>query len=75
MLVDGGAQKRSFTFIDDGVECILKILENKDGCADGKIFNIGNPDMEFSIRGLAEMLGRTPSGNIPNTPKPQRGRY
>ncbi len=56
MLVDGGAQKRSFTFIDDGVECILKILENKGGCADGKIFNIGNPDMEFSIRELAEML-------------------
>ena len=56
MLVDGGAQKRSFTFIDDGVECILKILENKDGCADGKIFNIGNPDMEHSIKELAEML-------------------
>ena len=56
MLVDGGAQKRSFTFIDDGVECILKILENKDGCADGKIFNIGNPDMEYSIKELAEML-------------------
>ena len=56
MLVDGGAQKRSFTFIDDGAECILKILENKGGCADGRIFNIGNPDMEFSIRELAEML-------------------
>ncbi len=55
-LVDGGAQKRSFTFIDDGIECLLKILENKDGCADGKIFNIGNPYMEFSIRELADML-------------------
>ena len=34
----------------------MKILENKDSCADGKIFNIGNPYMEFSIRQLAEML-------------------
>jgi len=55
-LVDGGAQKRSFTFIDDGIECLLKILENKDGCADGKIFNIGNPYQEFSIKELAETL-------------------
>lgn len=56
LLVDGGKQKRSFTFIDDGIECLLKILENKDGCADGKIFNIGNPEMEFSIKELADML-------------------
>ncbi len=55
-LVDGGEQKRAFTFIDDGIECLLKIIENKDGVADGKIFNIGNPYMEFSIKELAEML-------------------
>ena len=35
---------------------VHKILENKDGCADGKIFNIGNPYMEFSIKELADML-------------------
>lgn len=55
-LVDGGAQERSFTFIDDGIDCLMKIIENKDGCADGQIFNIGNPEMKFSIRGLAELL-------------------
>lgn len=55
-LVDGGRQKRAFTFIDDAMDCMLKILENKDGCADGKIFNIGNPYQEYSIRELAEML-------------------
>ena len=27
-LVDGGSQKRSFTFIDDAIECLLTILEN-----------------------------------------------
>ncbi len=55
-LVDGGLQKRAFTFIDDGVECLLKILENKNGCAEGRIFNIGNPYEEYSIKALADIL-------------------
>ena len=36
-LVDGGSQKRSFTFIDDAIECLLTILENKGGCASRRI--------------------------------------
>lgn len=55
-LVNGGEQRRSFTDIDDGISALLKIIENKDGCADGRIFNIGNPDNDFSIRELAELL-------------------
>lgn len=55
-LVNGGLQKRCFTYIDDGVECIVKIIQNKDGCADGRIFNIGNPDEEHSVKELAEVL-------------------
>jgi nucleoside-diphosphate-sugar epimerase len=27
-LVDGGEQKRSFTYIDDAIDCILRIIEN-----------------------------------------------
>ena len=42
-LVDGGSQKRSFTFIDDAIEALLTILENKDARASRRIFNIGNP--------------------------------
>ena len=53
-LVDGGRQKRSFTYIDDAVEALLTILENKDNCASRRIFNIGNPDNCVSIRDLAE---------------------
>jgi nucleoside-diphosphate-sugar epimerase len=53
-LVDGGRQKRSFTFIDDAVEALLTILENKNDCASKRIFNIGNPDNCVSIRDLAE---------------------
>lgn len=55
-LVDGGTQKRCFTFIDDGVECILRIIQNPNGAATRRIFNVGNPGMCYSIRELAEML-------------------
>lgn len=55
-LIDGGAQKRCFTHVTDGIECLFRIIENKDGKCDGKIINIGNPDNEASIKELAEML-------------------
>ena len=55
-LVDGGAQRRSFTYIDDGVDALVRIIENKDNAADGRIFNIGNPANDMSIRELAEAV-------------------
>ena len=55
-LVDGGSQKRCFTDVKDGVECLYRIIENNENCCDGKIINIGNPDNEASIRDLAEIL-------------------
>ena len=55
-LVDGGEQKRCFTDVRDGIDCLSRIIENKDGRADGEIFNIGNPRNEASIRELAEIL-------------------
>ncbi|WBF43534.1 bifunctional UDP-4-amino-4-deoxy-L-arabinose formyltransferase/UDP-glucuronic acid oxidase ArnA [Serratia rubidaea] len=55
-LMDGGAQKRCFTDINDGVEALYRIIENRDGLCDGQIINIGNPANEASIRELAEML-------------------
>ncbi|MHB8742996.1 MAG: bifunctional UDP-4-keto-pentose/UDP-xylose synthase [Sulfuricaulis sp.] len=55
-LVDGGAQRRSFTYIDDGVEALMRIIENNKGCADGRIFNIGNPKNDISVRELAETV-------------------
>jgi nucleoside-diphosphate-sugar epimerase len=55
-LVDGGAQKRAFTYIDDGIEALMKIIENKDGKASGQIYNIGNPANNYSIRELATMM-------------------
>lgn len=55
-LIDGGAQKRCFLYIDDAVDALMRILENKDGCADGQIFNIGHPGNEASIAQLADMM-------------------
>ncbi|WP_407362928.1 bifunctional UDP-4-amino-4-deoxy-L-arabinose formyltransferase/UDP-glucuronic acid oxidase ArnA [Pseudomonas luteola] len=55
-LVDGGAQKRCFTDVDDGIEALFRIIENKGGRSDQQIINIGNPDNEASIRELAETL-------------------
>ena len=57
-LIDGGAQKRCFTDISDGIEALFRIIENKNGQCDGQIINIGNPENEASIRELAEMLYR-----------------
>lgn len=55
-LIDGGAQKRCFTDVNDGIEALFRIIENKDNKCNGQIINIGNPDNEASIRELAEML-------------------
>jgi len=64
-LVNGGAQQRCFTFIDDGIDALLTIIENKDNCAHNKIFNIGNPDENISIRQLAETIIQLIAANYP----------
>jgi len=64
LLVDGGDQYRSFTYIEDGIDALIHIIRNHNGAADGEIFNIGNPANEISIRSLAslmvEILGEFP---------------
>jgi nucleoside-diphosphate-sugar epimerase len=53
-LVDGGRQKRSFTHIDDGIDALMAIIENRNGVASRKIYNIGNPANNLSVRELAQ---------------------
>jgi nucleoside-diphosphate-sugar epimerase len=65
-LVDGGAQQRCFTYIADGIDAIIRIIENKDNAAHNRIFNIGKPDENISIRQLAEILIKTIANNYPN---------
>ena len=55
-LVDGGSQRRCFTCIDDAIEALMKIIANKNGCANNRIFNIGNPDNNYSIKQFVEIL-------------------
>ncbi|PKN26798.1 MAG: bifunctional UDP-glucuronic acid oxidase/UDP-4-amino-4-deoxy-L-arabinose formyltransferase [Deltaproteobacteria bacterium HGW-Deltaproteobacteria-21] len=55
-LIDGGDQKRCFTDVLDGAECLFRIIENRSRICDGQIINIGNPENEISIRKLGEML-------------------
>jgi UDP-4-amino-4-deoxy-L-arabinose formyltransferase/UDP-glucuronic acid dehydrogenase (UDP-4-keto-hexauronic acid decarboxylating) len=57
-LVDGGAQKRCFTDVADGIEALARIIENPGERCNGQIINIGNPDNEASIRQLGEELLR-----------------
>jgi UDP-4-amino-4-deoxy-L-arabinose formyltransferase/UDP-glucuronic acid dehydrogenase (UDP-4-keto-hexauronic acid decarboxylating) len=56
LLIDGGRQKRCFTDVHEGIECLFRIIENKQGRCDGKIINIGNPANEASIEELAKLL-------------------
>jgi nucleoside-diphosphate-sugar epimerase len=55
-LVDGGRQKRAFTYIDDGIDALMAIIANQNGIASRKIFNIGNPKNNISVRELAESM-------------------
>jgi UDP-4-amino-4-deoxy-L-arabinose formyltransferase/UDP-glucuronic acid dehydrogenase (UDP-4-keto-hexauronic acid decarboxylating) len=57
-LVDGGAQKRCFTDVSDGIDGLFRIIENRDNNCNQQIFNIGNPDGDASIQELAETLVR-----------------
>lgn len=55
-LVDGGEQRRSFTDIKDGIDALLKIIENHNQVASSQIFNIGNPHNDISIKELASLI-------------------
>lgn len=55
-LVDGGQQRRSFTYLEDGIDALFRIIKNEKNAASGRIFNVGNPKNDCSIRDLAEMM-------------------
>jgi UDP-apiose/xylose synthase len=55
-LVDGGRNRRCYTYIDDAIELTYRIIENPGGVCDRQIFNVGSPYNELSIRELAETM-------------------
>jgi UDP-apiose/xylose synthase len=52
-LVEGGHHRRTYTFIQDAVDCIVRIIENPNNVCEKQIFNIGSPTNEVSVRELA----------------------
>jgi UDP-apiose/xylose synthase len=55
-LVNGGVNRRCYTYIDDAIECTYRIVENPGLACDRQIFNIGSPLNEVSIRQMAETM-------------------
>lgn len=55
-LVGGGHHRRCYTYIDDAIEAIYRIVLNPNGNCDKQIFNIGSPNNEISIRELARTM-------------------
>ena len=56
MLIGDRWQKRAFTYIDDGITALVRIIANENGIASGKIYNIGNPRNNVSVKDLARMM-------------------
>ncbi|MBI28644.1 MAG: NAD-dependent epimerase/dehydratase family protein [Pelagibacteraceae bacterium] len=57
IVVGDGNQSRSFTYIDDGIDALKRIIYNSSGNdLNKKIFNIGNPDNNININNLAKIL-------------------
>ncbi|MGH6636298.1 MAG: NAD-dependent epimerase/dehydratase family protein [Gammaproteobacteria bacterium] len=54
-LVDGGAARRTITYIDDAIDALVRML-NEPACAQNHFFNIGNRANEISIADLAQMM-------------------
>jgi UDP-apiose/xylose synthase len=63
-LVDGGRNRRCFTYIGDAIDACMKILERPEA-AKGQVFNIGNPANETTIAALARLMIRLWQRHVP----------
>ena len=54
-LVDGGHARRTFLAVEEAVEA-LRLMLDRPGMARNRIFNLGHPGNETTIRGLAELM-------------------
>ena len=57
-----GTQSRSFTYVSDVVDCLMKLMREKK--AIGQVFNIGN-SQEVTILSLAELVKRRTGSKSP----------
>jgi nucleoside-diphosphate-sugar epimerase len=61
-LVEGGRQRRCFTGISDGIDALMKMIDNRDGRASRRIYNVGNPENSLSVRELATQMLQIAAG-------------
>lgn len=71
-LVDGGTNYRAYTYIDDAVDCMVRILENREA-AKNQIFNIGTPENEVTIKEFCHLCVEIFDEHFrqPGDPKPE----
>mmetsp|Transcript_24740 Transcript_24740/g.41044 ORF Transcript_24740/g.41044 Transcript_24740/m.41044 type:complete len:381 (-) Transcript_24740:174-1316(-) len=55
VLVNGGEVFRTFCFVTDAVDAVMRMIEHPDKAC-GHAFNVGNPDNNIKIAELAEMM-------------------
>jgi nucleoside-diphosphate-sugar epimerase len=59
-----GRNTRAYCYINDAIECIYRILFTEK-CA-GESFNIGNPEQEISVKGLADVVKEVVEDTLPS---------
>jgi UDP-apiose/xylose synthase len=69
VLVDGGRQRRSFLYIDEFVDALVRIVDRPEACQ-GQILNLGNDKNDASIRGLARAVVAAFRAQRPDAPTP-----
>jgi UDP-apiose/xylose synthase len=70
VLVDGGRQRRSFLYIDEFVDALVRIIDRPERCQ-GQILNLGNDRNDVSIRALARALVSAFRAQRPAAPLPR----
>ena len=55
VLVNGGQVYRTFCFIEDAVECVVRMVDRPDKSI-GQAFNVGNPDNNIQIKALSKLM-------------------
>ena len=58
-LVDGGMQRRCYTYISDGIDALEQMIGDRSGVSRQQIFNVGNPENDCSVKELAQRLHRS----------------
>jgi UDP-apiose/xylose synthase len=70
VLVDGGRQRRSFLYVDEFTDALVRILRRPKQCQ-GQVLNLGNDRNDVSIRQLAQALATAFAAQRPQARRPR----